>query len=83
MGRMSIDVDERRCPNCGHGVISWEVVCPGCDRVPWESPAGRRILRRRRWWFALLEESPVTILIILVARLTLFGVLIRLRWIRV
>ena len=41
-------VDERHCPQCGHGVMNWSMTCPGCDRVPWDTPAGRKILRRRR-----------------------------------
>ena len=48
-----MEIDERYCPNCGHGVLDWHTVCPGCNQLPWDSPAGRRIIARRRraqWW---------------------------------
>lgn len=67
--------DERRCPNCGHAVLGWEVTCPGCNQVPWDTPAGRRVLRGRRRWFWAVEEGPVVAIVILAAVLTLIGVL--------
>ncbi|MBI4353640.1 MAG: hypothetical protein HY595_00240, partial [Candidatus Omnitrophica bacterium] len=41
-------VDERHCPNCGHGVMNWSMVCPGCNQVPLDTPAGRKIIQGRR-----------------------------------
>jgi len=40
--------EERACPSCGHETLSWDIPCPGCAQVPWETPAGRRALGRRR-----------------------------------
>ncbi len=57
--------DERNCPNCGHDVISWDTMCPGCSQVPWETKVGARILkwrRRRQTWpigFAILAAALV------------------------
>ena len=73
------ETDERHCPNCGRGVISWHVACPGCDQVPWDTPAGRRVLRRRRQWSKLVEEGPVAAIVILALVLTIIGILAKLR----
>lgn len=49
-----MEIDERYCPACGHGVLNWETRCPGCDQIPWNTPIGHRVIaqRRRRQWFA-------------------------------
>ena len=66
-----MDIDERHCPNCGHDILNWDVVCPGCDQVPWNSPAGRRIVakrRRKQWWldnaFALTLLASATVAVV-------------------
>ena len=60
-----MDVDERHCPGCGHDVLNWDVACPGCDQVPWNSPAGRRIMRQRRRWHTVVTAGPVALFLAL------------------
>ncbi len=75
-----MDIDERHCPNCGHDVLSWEVACPGCDQVPWESPAGRRIVAQRRRWAFLETSWPIAALL---SGLLILGVISSLAWMRI
>jgi len=74
-----MDADERRCPSCGHDVISWEVTCPGCEQVPWDTPQGRRVLRGRRGWSALMENGPLAALLLLALVLAVLGAISGLR----
>lgn len=50
--------EERYCPRCGRDVLSWDVACPGCGQVPWDTPEGRRVLRRRRFWVGVSDHGP-------------------------
>lgn len=55
-------IDQSVCPACGRSVLSWYTVCPGCDRIPWNTPQAHRLagrLRVQREWTGPL----VTILI--------------------
>lgn len=68
-----MDIDERRCPNCGRDILSWDVTCPGCDQTPWETPAARRVIRARRRWHALMTGGPIAALLLLVAVVIVVG----------
>jgi len=67
--------EERTCPKCGREVLGWEVPCPGCGQIPWETPEGQRVLRARRRWFWLQENGPLAALLIIAALIALLGVL--------
>lgn len=74
-----MDVDERSCPNCGHSVLNWDCVCPGCNQVPWNTPAGQKIIaqrRRRSWW---LDHAFILVLLVLVGVATACGVVSAIR----
>jgi hypothetical protein len=49
-------IDEKTCPHCGHGVLSWEIVCPGCGMFPRETPEGQSALRLWRLRNLLYDE---------------------------
>ena len=67
-----MEIDSRHCPNCGAAVIGWEVVCPGCDQVPWNTPVGRTIVARRRFKQWLIDRGPIlAVMLVLLAGLTL------------
>jgi hypothetical protein len=69
-----MDIDERHCPTCGHGVLDWDLVCPGCHQVPWDTPAGRKIVRRRRLKETFLSTGGlVGLLVAAVLGLMLYG----------
>jgi hypothetical protein len=44
---MSVSFNERECPHCRHAVLNWQVRCPGCDAIPWETPEGKQVRRRQ------------------------------------
>jgi hypothetical protein len=62
-----MDIDERRCPACGHAVLDWETTCPGCDQVPSLTRKGQQALRRRRRRMALLTAGPIAGALVIVA----------------
>lgn len=68
-----MDIDERHCPNCGHGTLDWSVVCPGCDTVPWESDAGWKVVRKRRFQQWLPVGGPLALLLVASLGLVVFG----------
>jgi hypothetical protein len=68
-----VEIDERRCPNCNHGVLNWDTACPGCDQVPWDTPAGHRVIRQRRRRQWLLANGPIAGLLILIGAFWLVG----------
>ena len=68
-----MEIDERHCPNCGHDVLNWDVVCPGCDQVPWDSPAGKRIMQQRRRRHFLISGGPIAAFLVLVGVLLVIG----------
>lgn len=53
------DLDESRCPECGHDVLSWDILCPGCKKVPGETDAARRVGARRQLLRSILGAIPV------------------------
>ena len=55
--------EEKKCPNCGHDVLSWDVICPGCSQVPWDTNAGRRIVRWRRLRMSLVYSVPLIVIL--------------------
>ncbi len=65
--------EEQRCPSCGHEVLSWDVTCPGCDQVPWETAAGRRVVRGRRQRHFWLTAGPLMALVALGAVMVVIG----------
>jgi len=69
--------EERTCPECGREVLGWEVPCPGCGQIPWETPAGQRVLWARRRWFSLQQSGPIAILLIVAVIIMLLGLLAR------
>lgn len=44
MHSMSRELDRSRCPACGRKVLDWGYECPGCGRIPYRTPEGRRAL---------------------------------------
>lgn len=66
-----MEIDERHCPTCGHDVLSWDITCPGCSQVPWDSPAGRRIFSARQRREFLVTKGPW-----LLGALVLLGIII-------
>jgi hypothetical protein len=74
-----MDIDERHCPNCGHDILNWDIACPGCDQVPWDSPTGWRVIkarRRRQFWS---EQGPILGFLVLVGALVVIGNIHRVR----
>ena len=65
--------EERQCPNCGHDVLNWDVMCPGCDQVPWDSPAGRRIMQGRRQRHFWITGGPMVALLVLAGAAVIIG----------
>jgi len=56
--------DERQCPNCSREVLSWDIPCPGCEQVPWDTPAGRRALAGRRRSHFFRTQGPLLALVV-------------------
>lgn len=69
----SPDIDERHCPNCGHEVVDWETPCRGCGQIPWETPAGQRVIHQRRRHVWLVREGPVAVFCALVIAVAVAG----------
>ncbi|MBI2093835.1 MAG: HEAT repeat domain-containing protein [Candidatus Omnitrophica bacterium] len=70
-----MEIDERHCPNCGHGIMDWDTVCPGCDQIPWQSPFGRKIIAQRRRWHWWMETGPFLAISILALGAATCGVI--------
>ena len=68
-----MDIDERHCPNCGHDILNWDVPCPGCSQVPWNTPAGHRVIRHRRFWSTWSIGLPIAAVLLLMAGLIVIG----------
>lgn len=65
--------DERQCPNCGRDVLSWDTMCPGCEQVPWDTPAGRQVISRRRRGHFWRTSGPGLGLLVLVLGAIIIG----------
>ncbi|HEX9780074.1 MAG TPA: hypothetical protein VGB20_02545 [bacterium] len=74
-------VDETRCPSCGHPVLNWDIVCPGCDKIPWNTPFGQRVIRDRRWSQTLRTSGPFVVFFVIVAGFMIAGNLNLRRWV--
>lgn len=53
-----MEIDERKCPHCGHGVLDWYTRCPGCNQIPWETAEGQKVRARRRLRRTLVDSLP-------------------------
>ena len=62
-----MEEDPRKCPHCGHGVLDWDTLCPGCDQIPWNTAAGMRIFRGRRRRHFWLTGGPIIALLVVAA----------------
>ncbi len=45
---MDNDINDKVCPACGTSILGWEVPCPQCEEIPWNTPQGRRVIKKRR-----------------------------------
>ncbi len=54
-------------------MLDWDVPCPTCERTPWETPAGQRVLRGRRVRHALLTGGPIAVVLGLALVLVVVG----------
>ena len=68
-----MEIDTRHCPNCGHDTLDWDVPCPGCEQVPWDTPIGHRVISRRRFWDRWSMGLPLVALLVLVVVVIVVG----------